>query len=140
MNVVLPGTYTFDITATVGSSSSTVTFTLTLIDPCFSDVTLTLLTSPFIDRTFDLGSPETSLQSWTEASLVSSDAWVDCGPIAFEFYLTDSSALNPLIFEDRRDVVSNDLVLLLTENYDHVGLYEITYRAYYQNYDINSVE
>ena len=121
MDVVLPGSYIFDIIATVGTSSSTVSFTLILVDPCPSDVTLTLLPSPFIDKAYDLGSPETSIQNWTETLLVSSDAWVDCGPLVFEFFLTDSSALDPLIFEDRRDVATNELVLLFTENYDHVG-------------------
>lgn len=138
MPVVIPGVYTFDVIATVGSTSSTVTFTLTLVNPCENDVTLTLQPSPFGDQTFSLGDAETILQSWTEATLVSSDAWVNCGPIDFEFFLTDSSALNPLIFDDRRSAL-NEFVYLLTEDYSHVGFYDITYRAYYQNYIANSV-
>ena len=127
-DVVLPGTYTFRITATVGSTVETIDFDLVLVNPCIADVTLTEIASPFIDEVEDLGAPET-LQMWDLSTMVSSDAVVDCGPIVIDFYLNDATEtpLDPLIFSDRRAATSNDFARLLTVDYAHVGVYDIGY-------------
>ena len=39
---VPPGDYVFDVTATVGSTQSTVQFTFTIADPCLDQVSLTI--------------------------------------------------------------------------------------------------
>ena len=88
MPVVVPGVYNFQITATVGSTVSTVNFDLTLVNPCPSDVTLTLEPPYFEDEQKNLGLPAT-MQPWDFADLVLSDAWVDCGALNVDFYLND---------------------------------------------------
>ena len=56
MSVVLPGDYVFEITATVGSTVSSIQFTLTLVDPCLDQVALTIPSFHFVDKSYDLGS------------------------------------------------------------------------------------
>ena len=133
--VVLPGTYTFQITATVGSTVETVDFDLVLVNPCIADVTLTEIASPFVDEVKDLGDPET-LQTWDLTNMVSSDAVVDCGPIVIEFYLNDATQtlLDPLIFADRRAITTNEFASLLTVDYAHVGVYDIGYTFSLEDY------
>ena len=46
---VPPGDYVFDVTATVGSTQSTVQFTLTIADPCLDQVSLTIPGPHFAD-------------------------------------------------------------------------------------------
>ena len=46
----VPGVYTLQITSTIGSVTSAVTFDLTLVNPC-PTATISLNSSPFIDET-----------------------------------------------------------------------------------------
>ena len=74
--------------------------------------------------------------------LVSSDAWVDCGAYNVDFYLNDGSktALDPLLFADRRTGPPNQFAALLTTDYNHVGIYDIAYTIYYEDYPGNKVD
>ena len=58
--VIEPGSYTFEITATVGNIASSVQFTIELVNPCPdpSHQMLTILSPYFNDMQFDLGTVE----------------------------------------------------------------------------------
>ena len=45
----LPGSYTFEITGTVGTKSATATFVMTLVDPCPTTLLTITQPDPFID-------------------------------------------------------------------------------------------
>ena len=102
MTDVLPGDYVFDITATVGSTVSTVQFTLKLVDPC-NQVTLTIPGVQFESISYDLGSAESN-QKVDKIDLVSPTESVTCGNVEIDFYLNDGmmTPLDPLIFEIRK--------------------------------------
>ena len=52
-----PGQYTFEITGSIGSKSVSITFVLTLVDPC-PDVMLHINEpDPFQNKTYILGEP-----------------------------------------------------------------------------------
>ena len=72
------------------------------------------------------------------------DTLVDCGNYELEFYLNDGlhTALNPLIFEDRRipSVEFARLFRLFVTDYTFIGSYEITYRVFLQSYTMTSTE
>ena len=59
MATYVPGVYKFKITATVGSTTSSITFDLKLVDPC-PTATITLKTSSFVDEFNVLGAVETT--------------------------------------------------------------------------------
>ena len=66
---------------------------------------LTIISTHFVDKTFDLNSAESS-QPWVEGvDTHIENAWVDCGTTNTKFYLHDGNQtpLNPFIFADRRD-------------------------------------
>ena len=58
MTIAPPGDYVFEITAIVGVTESTVQFTLTLVNPCFDQVALTIIGPHFEDKSYDLGAVE----------------------------------------------------------------------------------
>ena len=69
------------------------------------------------------------------------DTLVDCGNYELEFYLNDGlqTALNPLIFEDRR-IPLVEFARLFVTDYAFIGSYEITYRVFLQSYTMTSTE
>ena len=132
-----PGSYEFEVTATVGSVSSSLTWLLVLVEPC-NIATLTLSPSPFSSESKVLGADETT-QAWSISTMVSSSTFADCGPYELELFLDDGARtpLDPALFEDRRSPVQ--FVSLFTTDYSHMGSYAISYRIFYANFATNEV-
>ena len=55
MATYIPGSYTFEITGTVGNKSASATFVMTLVDPC--PTTVLTINDPFEDKTYNLRDP-----------------------------------------------------------------------------------
>ena len=53
----IPGSYTFEITGTVGDKSASATFVMTLVDPCPTTVLTINDPDPFEDKTYNLRDP-----------------------------------------------------------------------------------
>ena len=49
-----PGSYTFEITGTVGTKSAKATFVMTLVDPCSTTVLTIMQPDPFSDQIYSL--------------------------------------------------------------------------------------
>lgn len=133
---VTPGDYVFDITATVGTTVSTVQFTLTIADPCIDQITLSIPGVHFVDTSYLLGATET-MQAWDKMiDLVNTDEWVNCGNILIEFFYDDGvpTPVDPLIFDDVRTASGGEFTFLQTIDFDHIGVYDIIYEAYYESY------
>ena len=77
-------------------------------------------------------------------NLVNTDEWVNCGNILIDFYYNDGSqtAIDPQLFGDQRPISTDagEFTLLQTVDYNHIGVYDIVYFAYYKNYSTNRVE
>ena len=135
----LPGVYQFEITGTVGAKSDKIVVDIRLVDPCPTTV-INLEPSPFVDETYVLRDP-TSTQSWDPSNLFTDDSDVDCGSISLDFLNADGTVLDPTIFEDKRDLVTqNTFSVLYSEDVTKAGTYPILYRTYYTNYPANSVQ
>lgn len=87
MTQFAPGVYLFQITGTIGTSTSTASFEMTLVDPC-NISTLSLNTESFVDSDYVLRSPEQT-QTWDFTTLVTKNTQVDCGPYQIRFYQDD---------------------------------------------------
>ena len=133
------GTYTMQITGTVGSSSDTLTIDLVLVDPCPS-VALNLQSSPFQDNVYVLRDPQHE-QVYVKSDLISPDTQVDCGATVIEFFIDDASksTLDVAVFEDG---TTTDSVFKVLYNEDILkrGSYAIKYRVYQAGYASNFVE
>ena len=83
-----PGDYTFEITGTVGLSSASINFVLTLVDPCPTTVLMINQPIPFTDQTYNLRDNQID-QIWDINNLITKEALVDCGPLTVEFFNND---------------------------------------------------
>ena len=110
----LPGTYTFDITGSVGSKSDIVTVTVVLVDPCPS-TTLTL-SQTFPDITEYKLRDSQAVIEWTDTDTLSKDTLVDCGEPTFFFVNSDfdrSTFDNNLFRDIRVEPVGTDSFTIL---------------------------
>ena len=80
MSVVPPGDYIFEITGIVGSTTKTVQFTLTVLNPCLELPVLVIPGTHFVDKSYLLGDPESN-QVWKYTNLVTDNSYVDCGDL-----------------------------------------------------------
>ena len=64
-----PGSYTFQITGTVGDKSASETFVMTLVDPCPTTVLTITLPDPFVDKTYNLRDQQIN-QVWNIGNLI----------------------------------------------------------------------
>ena len=84
------------------------------------------------------------MQPWDFANLVSSNAWVDCGAFNVDFYLNDGAKtpLDPLLFTSTASVPGPgfDFNIVMTEDYNHIGVYDIAYTVSYADYPTNFVD
>lgn len=74
--------------------------------------------------------------------LVNTNQWVNCGDILIKFYLNDGqqTPLDPAIFSDVRASEGNEFTYLSSVDFNHIGVYDIIYRAYYELYPSNYIE
>lgn len=87
MQKYTPGSYEFNLRASVGSEVSVTTeftFNFTLVDPCPASTLKNLQDFPFIDLRYTLGRNSLE-QKFDIAKLVELDTQVDCGKIKIEF-------------------------------------------------------
>ena len=96
----IPGTYTFEITGTVGSKSDSATWSMTLEDPC-PDAIFFLKQNPFTNDTYYLRDPQIE-KLWVLDDLVEVFTQVDCGTISTQFYYEDTTPYDTLRFNDLR--------------------------------------
>ena len=89
-----PGSYTFEITGTVGTKSATATFVMTLVDPCPTTVLTITQPDPFSDQTYILRAEQID-QSWDINNLIEKATLVDCGALTVEF-INDATGLTSL--------------------------------------------
>ena len=64
-----PGSYTFEITGTVGSKSAKATFVMTLVDPCPTTQLTITQPDPFMDQTYILRADQID-QIWNINNLI----------------------------------------------------------------------
>jgi hypothetical protein len=135
-----PGSYTFEITGTVGTKSDISTFTVSLVDPC-PTASLTLQEGIFADMEYFLRDSSSS-ETFTTSSMLSSSTPADCGPITVEFYNDNlsKSALDAELFNIDASSEPQSLSVLETQDLGKVGSYTLKYRAYHTNYPDNKVE
>ena len=84
-----PGDYTFEITGTVGTKSTSSTFIMTLVNPCPTTVLMINEPIQFMDQTYTLRDAKIE-QIWDIDSLITKETLVDCGEISVEFFNEDS--------------------------------------------------
>ena len=82
------GTYSMEITGTVGSKSVTKTITFNLSDPC-PLAAITLLPSQIADATYVLRD-NGQIQLWEMSKFLTIDTLVDCGTVKVDFFNDDS--------------------------------------------------
>ena len=130
----LEGAYIFQITGTTGTNSDVtdnITFTLTMINPCPIS-TLTLNASPFFDYSYKLrDSPHEISYTSVNSLAVNADTQADCGHLSVNFYHSVFGDLNSVFLDD---TILSKFTLPYTENILKVGIYNIYYRVYYDDY------
>ena len=131
------GSYTFEITGTVGIKSASATFVMTLVDPC-PTTTLTINNpATFIDQTYILRDAQIN-RTWDIDSILSRDTLVDCGPVSVSFKNNNGAAPDSALFEDDRLTANAyNYASLFTDDVAKKGLYKIKYRVFHTNYGDN---
>ena len=125
----MPGTYTIEVSGTVGQRTEFATFEIVLEHPC-PTTELTLQSSPFTDSTYVLKSEDLT-QEWNIDSILTSATSIDCGEISVEFFNDDGSTLDQTLFSDDRTGTPYKFKTLSTEDVSKAGSYPIRYRAFY---------
>lgn len=132
-----PGDYVFEITGSVGTKSDSITFVMTLLDPCPGTQLKIVEPDPFRNATYLLGEPQLD-QFWDIESLFTYDTFVDCGTIEVDFFYDDEyeTPVNSTIFLDDRPLggLTNSFAVRMSEDVSISGTYPIKYRARLKDY------
>ena len=131
-----PGPYEFTITGRVGSQTAEFTWTLTLVDPCPSSISLKQ-PMPFEDVEHALREPKKD-NFWSLDDLIQFDTQVNCGETFVTFIYggdKEGQAFDSALFNDYRDD-QNSFQVLETESISAVGVYQLTYEVQLESYDV----
>mgnify|MGYP000911651394 FL=1 len=129
----LPGSYTFEITGTVGTKSATATFVMTLVDPCPTTLLTINQPDPFEDQTYILRATQID-QLWNIDNLITKVTLVDCGGLTVEFFNDDSGATDldtEIFLDDRSNLGAYNLASRVTDVVAKADEYPIKYRVYH---------
>jgi hypothetical protein len=125
-----PGNYDFTVTATIGQTSTDVTFTMSLTNPC-AQATVSIANDPFEDSyTYVLR--ESALQiPFVRTSIGSSSTQVDCGaPVLTFMTSTGSTTLDSII---RVDGTYQKLVIGSSFDITKAKEYRLKFKLHYAN-------
>ena len=110
-----PGSYTVTIRATTGSLvpiTTDIFLPLDLVNPCTTATLENLLTMPFLDTEYVLGSEPITQGPYLIQESITIDTYAKCGPIVVEFIDQNSEPLDPSLFSVETTEAGSTFVVL----------------------------